>query len=365
MRVLMISLDRGLFGAEGSGDVIERHQKYADAAGALDIIVFAPPRYDEKVLSANLKIYPTRSQTLAHFRKAGVVAGELAKINSYDLLVTQEFAAPVGARLKKHLRLPWLVNIHSMFFTLAWLKLRIRNWYLYFRIRSSIKSADGFRVNNEVIKQKLLHWGITRPILVQPTPIDIGKFRIPSPQPFPARGVEVKVLYVGRLAPEKNVAMLIRAFKNIKGDFEFWIVGKGSEEEKLKTLASQDPRIKFLGGKTFAELPAIFQGVDIFVLPSNTESFGQVLLQAAASGCAIIATRTPGALSILGNEEGGVLIPVGSQRDLEFALGNLLSRKYEREYWSKQALDTVERYDSRAGVENTVEFWRQIADEKL
>src|SRR3989344_1961818 len=283
MRVLMISLDRGLFGGGASGDVVARHKQYADAAGELDVIVFAPPKYEEKIWAENLRVIPTRSEKLAHFRKAQEMAEKLTREKKYDLLVTQEFAAPAGARLKKRLKLPWLVNVHSMFFTWQWLGFNPVAWYMFFLVRKSIKLADGFRVNNQDIRDKLIAWGIAKPILVQPTPIDIEKFKT---QKSKVKNEEAPiVLYVGRLEPEKNVAMLIQTFKQIKGDFQLQIVGKGSLERDLKRLAADDLRIEFLGARSFKELPEIYQCADIFVLPSNTESFGQVLLQAAASAC--------------------------------------------------------------------------------
>ena len=53
MRVLMISLDRGLLGHKGSGDVVERHRKYADLAGHLDVIVVSESPA-EKIWRENL-----------------------------------------------------------------------------------------------------------------------------------------------------------------------------------------------------------------------------------------------------------------------------------------------------------------------
>ncbi|OGZ53275.1 MAG: hypothetical protein A3B25_00170 [Candidatus Ryanbacteria bacterium RIFCSPLOWO2_01_FULL_48_26] len=360
MRVLMTGLDKGLFGGGASGDVIERHRKYADLAGHLDIIVFAGNNYVQKEWSANLRVFPTGTNKFAHFRRAVDIALALHKSEPYDLVVTQDFTATVGLKLKKKLSLPWIVNTHSMFFSWNWLGFNPLSWYLFFSIKRAIKRADGFRVNNDEIRDKLVEWGINKPILVQPTPIDVERFKIQDLR-FKNNESTTKILFVGRLVPQKNVAMLIRAVKNLKEDLELWIVGKGPEEEKLKKLAGRDSRIKFLGPKTIDELPVIFQAADIFVLPSNTESFGQVLLQAAAAGCAIIATATPGAKSILSNEKYGLLIPIGSRRHLEAALKNLVSKTFEREYWATQSATLADQYDPQKGFNNTIEFWRKIA----
>ena len=361
MRVLMLSLDRGLLGAGGSGDVVARHKKYADLAGRLDVIVFASNKYKETAIAPNLRVMPTRSSRLGHFRKAADMALALNKQHPYDLLVTQDFTAPAGLRLKKHLGLPWIVNIHSMFFSRLWLGFNPVYWYLYVLIKRAINSADGFRVNNEEIRDRLVKWGIKKPIIIQPTPIDIEKFKNNGSRIKNKGESEIKVLYVGRLEPEKNVAMLIRAFMNLKGDYALWVVGQGSLAAELALLGAPDRRIQFLGPKMLEELPEIYEEADVFVLPSHTESFGQVLLQAAASGCAIIATDTPGARTVLEGGESGILVPVNSQKALEKALQNFLSKRFEREYWAQKARERAERYDAAAGIERTIIFWKEIA----
>src|SRR3989344_650468 len=118
MRVLMVSLDRGLLRQGSSGDAFARHKRYADAAGSLDIIVFA--RSGEVKSDGNLQVFPTLSSKLFHFSKAFSIARELFRKQKYDLLVTQEFASPVGAKLTKEFGVPWIVNIHSMFFSSQW-----------------------------------------------------------------------------------------------------------------------------------------------------------------------------------------------------------------------------------------------------
>ena len=131
----MISLDRGLLGAAGSGDVAERHKKYASLAGALDIIVFASPKYSQLTLAPNLRVFPTRSSKFAHFHRAAELTKKLLKENQYDLLVTQEFTAPAGLKIKKFLDIPWIINIHSMFFSTQWLGFNLIYWYLFFLFR--------------------------------------------------------------------------------------------------------------------------------------------------------------------------------------------------------------------------------------
>jgi glycosyltransferase involved in cell wall biosynthesis len=360
MRVLMVSLDRGLFGGGHSGDILQRHKRYADMAGHLDIIVFASSEYERKDWAPNLRIIPTRSSRRLHYKNACKIAMEFAKRQPYDLLVTQDFAAPVGARLKKSLNISWIVNIHGMFFSPEWLKLNPLNWYLYYLIKKSIRFASGFRVNNEIIKNKLLEWKIKKPILVQPTPIDVKRF-------FVTRKPEneiTRIIFVGRLAPEKNIGMLIKAVEFLEVDYELGIYGSGIENEKLISLATGHNKIKFFGWKTLEELPPVFQGADIFVLPSNTESFGQVLLQAAAARCAIVTTKTVGAMSILEDKKNALFVGIGDQKGMTAVLSELSGNKGLRLSLGENAARRAREFDAEQGFARTINFWKQIVSQK-
>lgn len=357
MRVLMLSLDRGLLGAGSSGDTLARHKKYADLCGELDIIVFSPKAPAEQRIAPNLRVIPSGSRKLLHWRRAAKLAVYLHHERPYDLLVTQDFAAPAGERIKKNLRLPWIVSIHGMFFSTEWLKFNPLQWYLFYRVKKALRLADGFRVNNKTIKNKLRSWGIAKPVLVQPTAIDVRPFlsREKPVNPVP------HLLFVGRLSREKNISLLIRAASDLKQQFELQIVGGGPDGHRLAKLAGGDQRIKFLGSKTMAELPAIYREADIFVLPSDTETFGQVLLQAAAAGCAIVATKTAGASSVLQDGQTGLLVDVRDQAGLTKALGRLFADAALCKQLGKNARQMAEQYNADAAVERLINFWKEVA----
>ena len=97
------------------------------------------------------------------------------------------------------------------------------------------------------------------------------------------------------------------------------------------------------------------------MLPSDTESFGKVLLEAGAARCAIIATRTTGAESILTHEKDALLIPVGDKEALKDALGRLIFDVGRQEALGLVAYETARKYDVSEGIEKTVQFWREIA----
>ena len=353
MRVLMISLDRRLL---QPSDVVARHQKYADLAGALDKIVFSKEKTWREG-SKNLRVFGTGSTKLFHFRRAFELASNLFSQNKYDLIIAQDFAAPVGQRLKRKFNIPFLVSFHSIFFERKWLGGSPLKWYMLYRIKKAASSADAFRVVNAKIQNKLRAWGFEKSILVEPTPIDIKHFFVEKKMSNP---VPV-ILFVGRLTAEKNTQMLIEAFKELTTPAILKIVGAGVLEQKLKSLAGSSRHIHFLGPKSHEELPGIYRAADIFVLPSNTESFGWVLLEAAASRCAIIATKTPGASAIIKNGETGILIDIGNKRDLKISLVNLIKNPDLRESFGQKAQEAARPHDSQIAAARIVNFWKEVS----
>ena len=115
---------------------------------------------------------------------------------------------------------------------------------------------------------------------------------------------ELRVLSVGRLIARKGVQFLVRALSGIRParrPVRLTIVGSGPQEAELRTLAEglgvRD--ISFAGFVDQDELPDYYAAADVFVFPTLEDTFGIVLLEAAASGLALIASKHAGATSDL------------------------------------------------------------------
>src|SRR5699024_9315434 len=104
-----------------------------------------------------------------------------------------------------------------------------------------------------------------------------------------ARPEEKLVVYVGRLAPEKQVEDL-KIIHDMPG-VRLLIVGEGPEEEALRRLM---PRAHFAGFRTGTDLAAHVASADLFIHPGELETFGQTLQEAMASGLPVIAPRRGG-----------------------------------------------------------------------
>jgi glycosyltransferase involved in cell wall biosynthesis/uncharacterized membrane protein len=163
---------------------------------------------------------------------------------------------------------------------------------------------------------------------------------------------KMRLLFVGRLEQQKNLSQLLYALDGVSDKFVTTIVGEGSLENSLKTLAKslKLKNVKFVGRADGQVLLDHYKYADVFVLPSELEGMPLVLLEAMAMGLPIIATNVTGTRDVVGNNKNGLLIPFGDAKKLRAALLKLAdnqklynklsesSRAFAKQYsWSKVA----------------------------
>jgi glycosyltransferase involved in cell wall biosynthesis len=121
--------------------------------------------------------------------------------------------------------------------------------------------------------------------------------------------------FVGRLSVEKNVALLAQVQQELERmgqtNFRFLIVGHGADESWLREHL---PRAEFTGVLRGEALAEAYANMDLFVFPSHTDTFGNVVLEALASGVPAIVTPDGGPATIVRDGETGRIV-----RDEEFA----------------------------------------------
>ncbi len=180
---------------------------------------------------------------------------------------------------------------------------------------------------------------------------------------------EKVILFVGGLDSAhyfKGVPVLIDAFKKFSSTlhplpYTLLIVGDGNLRPFYEKLAKElgiDSRTIFVGSASEADLPKYYNLADLFVLPSidSSEAFGIVLLEAAASGLAAIATDLPGVRTVIKNNETGFLVPAGNI--------SALARKFE-EFFSKEAdaemgRAALERAREHYALPRIAQIWNKI-----
>jgi len=152
-------------------------------------------------------------------------------------------------------------------------------------------------------------WGIDpKKIVYIPNGINTEKFSPGASDIKQELDCKHLVIYWGRLGYQKNVAVLIEAFKKLSiPDAKLVIIGKGPNLPRLQALAAGDERILFPGYLTEAELLHYARGADLAVLPSRGESWGLVVGEAMGCGLPVISSDVGMARELLGNDRGVML----------------------------------------------------------
>jgi D-inositol-3-phosphate glycosyltransferase len=171
------------------------------------------------------------------------------------------------------------------------------------------------------------------------------------------------LLFVGRLERLKGVEIAIRALALLRDrrhdDVRLLILGEDShegdesEKDRLKGIAAElgvRDRVDFIGSVAHHELPYFYAAADVCVMPSYSESFGLVALEAQACGCPVVASGVSGLRSVVRDEVSGFLIdehePVAyaerigrvlSDRELAQQMGRRGSLLAQRFSWTRTA----------------------------
>ena len=181
-----------------------------------------------------------------------------------------------------------------------------------------------------------------------PHGVDLQRFTSTAPL---ANGV-LRLLAVGRLVEKKGFDFLIAALVGVKIPFTLTIVGDGPERERLRQLIilnNLENRVVFFGSATHAELPRMYGEADVVVVPSVQDRSGDrdglpnVVLEAMASGRAVVASDVGGIASAIADSENGLLVPPGDPVALGDAIRRLSQSKTLREQLGRNARRRVER----------------------
>ncbi len=168
------------------------------------------------------------------------------------------------------------------------------------------------------------------------------------------RDTKIKALYVGRVSVEKRLDVLIKCFKD-RNDAKLVIVGEGPYLAKLKKKISNAEFPGYLTGK---ELAKAYSACDFFLFPSTTDSFGNVVLEAMASGLPVIVSDKMGPKEIVRNGKDGFVTGLAGfyskvdelikNKKLRRKMGKEARKSAKKRSWDKVFGKLFEDYDSVA-----------------
>lgn len=211
------------------------------------------------------------------------------------------------------------------------------------------RGADAIVATSEGVAADLAqNYGVPRwKIRILHNPVDLDAIAQAAAEPIAPElaGDQPVVAAAGRLAGVKNYPLLINAVAELKSTLPVyvWILGEGPDRAVLEALAEQHgvgALVRFLG---FQKNPwRYIARADAFALTSAYEGFGNVLIEAMACGTPVIATRSPGTIEII-TDQNGILVDHDA-RSVADAIRRLLTDRATGDALAASARDSVARF---------------------
>jgi len=252
--------------------------------------------------------------------------------------------------------LPIITTEHDPF-ELGGVKRIFKKYCLAKTAQTIVISSDNFRLLGEYYelpekRLELVHNGI-----------EIDKFLDNYQKAdLPVQKGNQIITCIAELHHRKGHRYLLEAFKKVQvhmPQISLVLVGGGSAEKELRDQYSQIPNVHFLGWRE--NIPQILRASDVLVLPSLKEAFGQVILEAMASGVVAIATNNGGVVDIIKDGITGYLVPPANSEALAEKLTNALKHPEQRHDIAKAALTSVKtNFTAEKMADKTLAVYEKI-----
>jgi len=172
---------------------------------------------------------------------------------------------------------------------------------------------------------------------------------------------EIVLLFVGSGFERKGLKFLIKSVENIKKPLTVLVVGKGNKKKYAKMCKNQ--RIIFCGPQK--EIYKYYASADIFVFPTIYEPFGNVHLEALASGLPVITTKLSGASEIISHGINGFVVDTPENIDKISEYICLLMNEQVRTKISEEARKLAEKFSFEKYIKSIIDLYKSINKEVI
>ncbi|HXW50481.1 MAG TPA: glycosyltransferase [Candidatus Acidoferrales bacterium] len=292
-------------------------------------------------------------------------------IHSHSLFITGWMASYYARR---RFRLPLVYTYHTMLDSYAHyspLGQRITSQLTRELTKTYANAADAVIVPTKAVAGELRRQGVTAPLCVVPTGVEIDAFR----RLDQALGSAVRdklgiastaplLLLVSRLAQEKNIPLAFAALAQLRHRLpraQLVLVGTGPQRQQLARLAKRmklEQAVHFVGSVEHAEIPSFYAAADLFVFPSVSETQGLVLAEAFAAGLPVVALDNPQTRDVFGEHLAGAIVTDADS--MAQAALRLLTDKEHRAVAVTHALTAAAAFDVRATAGRVLAIYEAV-----
>ncbi len=296
---------------------------------------------------------------------------------TFDLvhIHTPFIAHYTGIRLAREMGIPCVETYHTFFeeylyHYVPFLPRALMRYTARHFSRRQCQDIDGLILPSVAMQEALQRYGVTTFSEIIPTGIELADFSSCSGSHFrQSHGIDADrpvVVYVGRVAFEKNIEFLLMMLSQLRHslpDVLLVIAGEGPAERKLKRLTEAlnlSEQVLFVGYlERSTELPSCYCAGDAFVFASRTETQGLVLLEAMALGVPVVSTAIMGTRDILNAERGCRIAP---DDPVQFAetLHRVLTNRELRQRLSDEAREYALTWSAPEMVQRMMRFYETI-----
>ena len=231
--------------------------------------------------------------------------------------------------------------------------------------------ADQVFAPSESIADLIRERGVTSPIAVVPTGVEVDQFAHGNGRELRERfniaDGDTVVGHLGRLAPEKNLIFLADAvarFLQSKERTSFIVVGDGPSSVEIRSLfkdAGLGDRLHMTGSLSGQALTDAYHAMDVFAFASKSETQGMVLTEAMAAGLPVVALDACGAREVVQNEKNGQLLLEEDVQDFADALAWIIGLREERRAKLKREIQkTAERFSMASSATKAIDIYQDL-----
>ena len=295
-----------------------------------------------------------------------------------DIIHTQHIflMGGLGQKIAQKLNIPTVHTYHTMmteythYLPIKIIQGLIKN-YIIFRSKNFCNRANTVIAPSSPIKDILKSYGVKKEIEILPTGITLKNFQKLSQNE--RRTILIKyqippektiLLFVGRLAQEKNLDFLLEAYKDIlerNQNVFLVLVGSGPYEENLKLKIKNlkiEKNVALIGFLPKEETNKFFGAADIFVFPSTTDTQGIVLVESLASATPVVAINQLGPKDIIKTGEDGFLVPLKKPEFIDKIL-LLVKNKDMRMRFAHRAHQNAKRFAIEKCTDRLIEIYEE------